>query len=132
MGRAKGDVLMSTWAEMYDRFPEMTQEPWVTHHTCGSTYVREMHIVKRGHIAVSHKHAYSHLSILGAGEVMVDCGGQLTKYRAPAIITIKADIAHSIEALSDNVVWYCVHEIPDRLKDSEDIGAAMDVVMIKE
>lgn len=123
---------MSTWAEMYDRFPETTQEPWVTHHTCGSAYVREMHILKRGHVAVSHKHTYAHLSILGAGEVMVDCAGQLTKYRAPAIITVKAGIAHSIEALSDNVVWYCVHAIPDDLVDTADIGTAMDEVMIQK
>ena len=122
---------MNDWAAMHASYPDLVQKPWVAHHTCGGTYVREMHLSQRGNIAVTHKHSYDHLSLLGAGVVMVDCNGQLTKYSAPTMIVIRAGVSHNIEALSDNVVWYCLHAVPDELRDAEDIGAAMDRVMIR-
>jgi quercetin dioxygenase-like cupin family protein len=64
--------------------------------------------LKDGQCVIKHKHAYSHLSVLVKGLVMVetDEGSQILE--APASIVIKANLYHKLTALSD-ALWMCIH-----------------------
>lgn len=77
------------------------------HHFSAGVYAKQMHL-PAGHIAVSHKHAYDHLSILAAGVAIVATDRGRETYRAPACIEIKAGLNHAITAIED-VTWFCVH-----------------------
>jgi quercetin dioxygenase-like cupin family protein len=96
----------------------------VAHFFSDGLYAKQMHLPK-GHLATSHVHNYSHLSILAQGEVHVRVDGEVSHYLAPACIEIKANATHEILALQD-VVWYCVHHT-----DEKDIKK-VDEVLIKE
>lgn len=84
----------------------------IQHHFSDNVYAKEMHLPK-DHYAVSHKHNYSHLSILGTGKAIVICDGQEKVYTAPACIEIKAGVVHKIVALED-VTWYCIHATEEK------------------
>lgn len=77
------------------------------HHFSAGVYAKQMSLPK-GHMAVSHKHSYDHLSILATGVVTVQADGASRIYRAPACIEIKAGVEHAITALED-VTWFCIH-----------------------
>lgn len=77
------------------------------HHFSSGVYAKQMHLPK-GHVAVSHKHAYDHLSILAAGAVVVRTDEGSRVHRAPACLEIKAGVNHAITALED-VTWFCIH-----------------------
>lgn len=79
----------------------------IKHHFSDGVYAKQMALPK-GHFALSHKHNYSHLSILASGVAVVEVDGVEATYIAPACIEIKAHAEHKITAL-ENVVWYYVH-----------------------
>ena len=79
----------------------------VQHHFSDGLYAKQMTLPK-GHFAVSHKHNYSHLSVLASGVAVVDVDGVESTYTAPACINISASVEHKITALED-VVWFCIH-----------------------
>lgn len=83
--------------------------PEIAHFFSDGVYAKQLSLPK-DHMALSHKHNYSHLSILASGKVIVDCDGVKTQYDAPACIEIKADIQHEIIALEESV-FFCVHKI---------------------
>ena len=87
------------------------------HHFSDNVYAKEMTLPK-GHVALSHKHSYSHLSCLAKGKCVVMTDGQYNEYTAPAMIEIKAGVEHQIEALED-VIWFCIHATDE--KDHEKI-----------
>lgn len=78
------------------------------HHFSSGVYAKEMHLPK-GYFAVSHAHAYDHLSILGAGRVVVETDeSEPIELVAPACIEIKAGVHHRITAIED-ATWFCIH-----------------------
>ena len=78
------------------------------HNFSDGLYARQMHIPK-GHVIVTHKHNYSHLSILAQGKVLLtQDDGSRVMYEAPTCIEITAGVKHGIETLEDTV-WFCVH-----------------------
>ena len=125
---------MNTWQELYERFPRHVLKPNVVfHHKRGSLVcMREMSLPKKGNVAVTHKHQHGHYSWLASGRARVIQDGRIEDYTAPAILWIKPDVHHSIEALTDNVMWICVHPVPPDLADSDDLGPdQMDEVLVK-
>lgn len=82
-------------------------DPGVIHHFCAGVYAKQMKLPK-GYMAVSHQHAYDHMSILAVGKVIVEADGATTTYMAPACIQIKAGIRHQITAIED-AHWFCIH-----------------------
>ena len=64
--------------------------------------------VPKGYMVGQHAHAFSHLSILAKGKVIVRTDNETTTYTAPACLEIKKGINHAIEALEDTV-WFCIH-----------------------
>lgn len=73
----------------------------------GGLYAKETHI-PAGTKLTQHVHPFDHLSILASGSVLVRADGWVESYAAPAAITIKAGIAHEVEAATDTV-WFCLH-----------------------
>lgn len=88
------------------------------HHFSDHQYAKEMHLPK-GYKAFSHKHTYSHLSILAKGEAIVTTDTSQHIYKAPACINITAGTHHEILALED-VTWYCIHATDETDPDKVD------------
>ena len=82
------------------------------HHFSDSIYAKEM-TLPAGHVALSHKHSYSHLSVLAMGECIVETDGDKNRYSAPAVIEIKAGVEHQITAIKD-VTWLCIHATEEK------------------
>ena len=96
----------------------------IQHHFSDAVYAKQMHL-PAGHVALSHKHSYSHLSVLAAGKCIVttaDSDGKesATTYQAPACINIEKGVEHQVEALED-VAWFCIHATletdPDKIDE---------------
>lgn len=89
----------------------------IKHHFSDSIYAKEM-CFPEGYIALSHKHTYSHLSVLAEGSCIVTymIEGErehARAYTAPSVIEIKAGIEHQIEAITD-VTWLCIHATEEK------------------
>ena len=97
----------------------------IQHHFSSGVYAKQMHLPK-GHFALSHKHAFDHMSILASGIAVVVVDGKETVYTAPACIEIKAGHEHSITALED-VTWFCIHAT-----DEKDVSKIDEIVIQKE
>lgn len=96
----------------------------VKHFFSGREYAKQM-TLPAGHYAETHEHLYDHLSILAAGDVIVDIDGDRREMRGPEAIVIPAGRKHRIEAITDSV-WFCVHAT------EETDPARVDSVLIKE
>jgi quercetin dioxygenase-like cupin family protein len=96
-------------------------DPQVQHHFADGVYARQM-LIPKGHVAASHKHVYTHLSILASGQAIVSTNNSVETYTAPACIEIKAETYHAIEALQD-CVWFCIHATNET--DEDEINAAL-------
>lgn len=77
------------------------------HHFSDGLYAKQM-TLPAGYEACSHAHAYSHLSVLAKGRVIVETDNTMQEFSAPACIEIKAGIHHRIISLED-AVWFCIH-----------------------
>lgn len=94
------------------------------HHFCEGVYAKQLRI-PAGHYATSHKHAYSHMSILAQGCILLVVDGKITQRTAPAVIEIAANSEHCVHALTD-VVWFCIHPT------EETDASKVDDVLIKK
>lgn len=93
-----------------EKMPQVNQ-PEVQHYWSHGIYVRQMLLAKRGYTALQHAHHYDHLTFVAAGAVRVEVDGQITEYHAPSGINISASRKHSICALVDGTVCYCIHRL---------------------
>jgi quercetin dioxygenase-like cupin family protein len=78
-----------------------------------------MHFLKAGDANEGHVHNYDHMTLLAHGSVKVHVGGDVTEFKAPHMIFIKAGKSHFIEAIEDGTIAYCVHALRD--KDTAEI-----------
>lgn len=76
-------------------------------------YSRQMHFVKEGDTEQGHTHPFDHLTLLASGSLRLKVNGQVTDFKAPNMIYIKADCEHEIVALEDNTVAFCIHALRD-------------------
>ncbi len=67
--------------------------------------------IPMGYHVLTHKHTFSHASILVKGCAIVDCDGNRKVHYAPDIIEIKAGVAHEIIAVNGEVDWICAHSL---------------------
>lgn len=75
-------------------------------------FVKSMLILKAGTIVPQHAHTYEHLSMVAAGSVHAWRDGlSIGVYNAPAGIIIPAESKHTFEALVDNTLLYCIHNV---------------------
>lgn len=80
----------------------------IKHHFVGGVYAKEMRIPD-GFEVTSHKHRFDHMSVLTQGCVIVEADGIQETYYAPAVIEIKAGVAHSVLPVNGDAHWLCVH-----------------------
>jgi quercetin dioxygenase-like cupin family protein len=80
----------------------------IAHHFVGGVYAKEM-LIPEDHEVISHQHVYDHMSVLTQGCVIVEADGQQETYWSPAIIEIKAGVAHSVRPVNGPAHWLCIH-----------------------
>lgn len=90
----------------------------IEHFFSDGLYAKKM-LLPKDHSALTHSHAYSHLSILAKGKVIVTTDDVQEEYTAPTCIEIKAGINHGILALEDSV-WFCIHHTDEKDIDKID------------
>lgn len=79
----------------------------VVHHFSQGMYAKRM-VLKEGFAIGTHKHTFTHMSILAKGVARVEANGESKVYEAGECIEIAANIEHRIFALED-IVWFCIH-----------------------
>lgn len=102
-------------------FPQdrYTAEPSYQVMAGGNVYVRRMHFTKAGCTERGHSHTYDHITFLERGKLGVEVAGRQAVYEGPTAIKIVAGHIHTLVALTDDTVAYCLHALRD--KDSEDV-----------
>lgn len=88
-------------------------------------FSRMMHFVKAGDMEPGHTHAFDHLTLLAKGKLRVICDGNVTEFTAPHMIYIKQEKNHTLIALEDDTVAYCIHALREN-----DTGDIIDPAMI--
>jgi len=73
-----------------------------------NVWIRQKHFERAGVIIPGHKHNYDHLSILASGKVEINADGVITEHEGAKFLVIRKDVVHTVKALSDDVIWYCV------------------------
>ena len=76
-------------------------------------FIKLMHFRKKGWIAQTHVHSFDHQTILSCGRLRVTVGDDVQEYQAPTVIVIQKGAPHRLEALEDNTIATCVHQIHD-------------------
>lgn len=111
---------MKTVSELFEELNgRMDIDVGTVHHFSAGVYAKEMHL-PAGFSAVSHAHAYDHMSILGKGIVDVTTDTDGTKrYVAPACLEVKAGVNHMITAI-DDATWFCIHATDETDPDKID------------
>lgn len=83
----------------------------------GPIGARKFTLEKKCELNEGHQHNYDHVTIVIRGRVLVkysyeDAGqkieGESREFEAGEIITIKANVSHTIKALEDNSQYLCV------------------------
>jgi quercetin dioxygenase-like cupin family protein len=86
-------------------------------------FCKTMRIHKAGDLVPQHSHAFAHVSVIVRGRVKVwKDGHQLGDFFAPWGIMIEARTKHLFQALEDDTIILCVH----------DIGQAENVEIVEE
>ena len=88
------------------------------HHFSDGLYAKQM-FIPAGYVVGSHKHTYSHLSVLAQGEVIVEVDGRQENFSAPSCIEIVANKEHRVFAITD-AVWFCIHATSETDVDNID------------
>ena len=80
----------------------------ISHHFSGGVYAKKC-IIKNGHEVAQHIHKFDHMSLLAKGCVVVHTAEKSDVYYEGEVIEIKAGIAHSVEAVNGDALWFCIH-----------------------
>jgi len=88
-----------------------------------SVVVNQFRLEKEGQFIAQHAHTYDHTSMLALGKARVFIGDDLLgDFEAPCGIPVKANCFHTIVALTDGVLLYCIlntHGIPHEQLETE-------------
>jgi quercetin dioxygenase-like cupin family protein len=79
----------------------------VKHIFSHGVYAKQMTIAK-GTVFGTHKHTFTHISIVGKGSASVEVDGMTRIYKAGECVEIEAGKEHKVTALED-LIWYCIH-----------------------
>lgn len=90
-----------------------------TNYIAGGVFAKEWKAGRAGCYIEQHQHTFDHLSYLASGIVDIEVEGKVTRYSGPTGINIRAHKSHKVTALTDDVLWLCIHAIPDEVRDAE-------------
>jgi quercetin dioxygenase-like cupin family protein len=88
-------------------------------------WIRQMTFEHKGDAELTHTHEFDHLTLLARGSLRVQVNEQTTDYHAPTMIYIRAHEYHTLTALEDQTVAYCIHALRDELT-----GDILDPAMV--
>jgi hypothetical protein len=75
----------------------------------GNIWVRQNVLKKAGDSSEGHQHYHDHVTLLTKGKVRVHVEGKDPKeFTAPTFIIMRKNYNHMIEALVDDVNYYCI------------------------
>ena len=96
-------------------------------------WIRQIELECVGDEYGGHCHTFDHQHILAVGEVDICVSGKgCVNYKAPAVITISKGDEHSMIAVSDKTLGFCLHPIRDGhdvndIVDSDDLPEDFDL-----
>lgn len=80
----------------------------------GNIWVRQHVLERAGDYAAGHTHKFDHVTFLTSGKAKVEVDGYTPKeFTAPTFIVIRKDHRHTITALEDGTVYFCVFALRD-------------------
>ena len=86
--------------------------PYVEFAEVDDIWVRAYSIEKAESIAGQHVHTHDHITLVSRGTVEAwQDGALMGVYVAPAIIKVQAGKQHAFKALTDDVVFCCLHNL---------------------
>ena len=91
-------------------------------------YCREMLFYSAGDTEIGHTHAFDHITFLSSGKLRVETDLGSTDFAAPQMIFIHKDHRHTLTALENNTVAYCIHA----LRNGDAVGDIIDPEMIPQ
>lgn len=91
-------------------------------------FSRQMTFKLAGDVMEGHKHIWDHLTLLAYGKLSIDVEGVITEFDAPHMIYIQKNKNHTLTALQDQTVAYCIHA----LRNPDGSGDILDPEMIPE
>lgn len=96
-----------------------------TTYIAGGVFAKEWRAEKIGAYIEQHQHTFDHLSYLASGCVEVEVEGKKDTFIGPTGIRIAAGKSHKVTALTNDVLWLCIHAIPDEMRDATLIEKAL-------
>jgi hypothetical protein len=90
------------------------QPPVWEHVAPDGVFVKQMYLRHSGTRVPQHAHVYPHTTMLAVGKLRVWKEGELLgDFVAPAPIYIEAKVKHTLQALEDHTLAYCIHRLHD-------------------
>lgn len=89
-------------------------------------YCREMLFQSAGDTEIGHTHAFDHITFLASGRLRVETDLGSTDFSAPQMIFIHRDHRHTLTALENTTVAYCIHA----LRNGDGVGDIIDPEML--
>lgn len=83
--------------------------PEVSLSVVNNVWTRQMHFVKSGDHETQHSHQFDHVTLLAKGSMEIVTNGETTIFKAPHMIFIAKEAVHSLTALEDDTLAYCIH-----------------------
>lgn len=93
-------------------------------------WVLQVELTHEGDMIEGHSHEFDHQHLLAVGEVDVTVDGETSRHKAPAMLFIEKGKCHSMKAVSDYTLGYCIHPIRNGNR-VEDIVNPEDVAGVK-
>lgn len=86
------------------------QPPVWEHAAPDGVFIKQMYLRHSGTMVPQHAHVYAHTTMLAAGKLRVWKEGEfIGDFVAPAPIYIDAKVKHTLMALEDHTLAYCIH-----------------------
>ena len=92
-------------------------------------FTRQMHFLKKGDHEIQHEHQFDHTTLLAKGSIELTVDGVKTTFVAPQMIFISKNKEHSMVALEDDTLCYCIHPLEIQINDNTKI---MDDIVYPE
>lgn len=96
--------------------------PKISIGSVANLFTRMMWFEKAGDTEEGHAHRFAHLTLLTKGALKVIVNGQETEFDAPYQIYIEKDLQHTLIALEDDTLAFCIHA----LRDGDAVGDIID------
>jgi quercetin dioxygenase-like cupin family protein len=87
--------------------------PEIRMNSGGNVFIRRMYFPKAGTIERGHSHTYDHVTFLERGKLGIIVAGRESVHTGPKMLKIVAGEEHTLVALEDDTIAYCIHALRD-------------------